>query len=536
MSWSNDFLKRLNNSDSLDFRFKLHFLPSSQGVGSEFIIDSSTRRIQIEGSNIRINGSSIQPQSFSSTFGQFAVQIVGDWRYIQSKIRKGQFAILYAGFEGYSATQYQRLIWGNLEEVRKTNFESFEFVFGDALMSLNTRQDVRFDPSLTITGRNVSRSALFYTIGQTTTLTHNFSTSSDTQLKVSDVTIFEKDSSGNGLILVDDSAHSDPFYVQWTSKTITSSPAGYLVVTPSGPLTASYPTQSSVSVPSTIHATTTTITAAAQITEFPPHIIGKILRQGTGSTLDSLPASWGIGSDLPADLYDFSDAENQKTYIQSSLGSTYKWQLAFVSPQTEIMRLISSKASAQGQWAVLRQGRISWRGCNDDYLSAIPNKGKDLAATITDADIQSVISHDFYDPSVNAVFHQIKMIYDQDENTSSTNPQNALTLPIYNATDDRGDGLTLDSTLTRSALANGDLNRLQSWLQYIPEKIVLNCRIGLAALVAGDNILLESSLIYGVEEEQTKTIARRGMISGVDIDFTTRSAIITILFLPKRIR
>ena len=71
---------------------------------------------------------------------------------------------------------------------------------------------------------------------------------------------------------------------------------------------------------------------------------------------------------------------------------------------------------------------------------------------------------------------------------------------------------------------------------YVPEKLVLNCRIGLATLVAGDNVLVKSSIIYGADEEELKTIARRGMISGVDIDFSTRSAIVTILFLPKEIR
>ena len=65
---------------------------------------------------------------------------------------------------------------------------------------------------------------------------------------------------------------------------------------------------------------------------------------------------------------------------------------------------------------------------------------------------------------------------------------------------------------------------------------VLVTAFGLATLVAGDNVLVKSSIIYGADEEEGKTISRRGMISGVDIDFSTRSAIVTILFLPKEIR
>jgi len=533
MSWSSDFIRQLQKADSLAFRFRLHFLPSPHGAGSEYIIDNSSQYIQIEGSSIRINGTSIQPQSFSATFGQFSIVVVGDYRYVNDKIAKGQLAVLYAGFEGYAPSDYQRLIWGNLEAVRKINFETFELVFGDALMSLNTRQDKRVDPSLILGGRNVSRSAFFYTIGQGTALTANFNTGSDTQLYLTDISFFEKSSLENGLILIDDTVHGTPFFAQWTSKTTTTAPAGYLTLTPTGPLTPSYPSPSSVSVPTTIQAAHTTVYNAAQISDFPPHIIYRLLELG-GSP--ALPASWRVGGDLGVDIYDYSDADAQKDYIQSNLGGNYSWRLAFDAPETELLRVISSKASSHGQWAVLRQGRISWRGCTDIYYNVTPNKFKQIAAIITDADIQSVISHEFYDPSVNAVYHQVKIQYDQDENLASTLPVDATTLPIYNEVNLRGDGLTLNPSLTRSALANGDLNRLRNWLLYPPEKITLNCKIGLATLVAGDDILLKSDIIYGLDEEFGKTFNRRGMISSVDIDFSTRAAIITILFMPKRLK
>jgi len=533
MTWSSDFIRQLQKADSLTLRFRLHFLPSAHGAGSEYIIDSSSKYIQIEGSNIRINGTSVQPQSFSATFGQFSIGIVGDYRYVNEKIAKGQFAVLYAGFEGYSPSQYQRLIWGNLEGVRKLSFERFEFVFGDALMSLNTRQDKRVDPSLILGGRNVSRSAFFYTIGQSTTLTANFNTNSDTQLNLTDISFFEKSTLENGLILIDDTAHGTPFFAQWTSKTTTTAPAGYLTLTPTGPLTPSYPSDSSATVPTTIQAAHTTVYNAAQISDFPPHIIFRLLEEaGT----PALPASWRVGGDLGVDIYDYSDADAQKAYIKSNLGGSYSWHLAFSQPETELLRVISSKASAHGQWAVLRQGRISWRGVTDIYYNVVPNKNKPHAAIITDADIQDVISHEFYDPSVNAVYHQVKIQYDQDENTAQTLPVDATTLPIYNEVNLRGDGVTLDPALTRSALANGDLNRLRNWLLYPPEKLVLNCKIGLATLVAGDDIILKSDIIYGLDEEFGKTFNRRGMISSVDIDFSTRAAIITILFMPKRLK
>lgn len=532
MSWSSDFIRQIQKSNSLTFRFRLHFLPSAHGAGSEYIIDNSSKFIQIEGSNIRINGTSVQAQSFSSTFGQFSIGIVGDYRYLSDKIAKGQLAVLYAGFDGYSPSQYQRLIWGNLEGVRKLSFERFEFVFGDALMSLNTRQDVRVDPLLILGGSNATRSSYFYTIGQSTTLTANFNTNSDTQLYLSDISIFDKSTLENGLILIDDTAHGTPFYAQWTSKTTTTAPAGYLTLTPTGPLTPSYPSASSVTVPTTIQSAHTTVYNAAQISDFPPHIIQKLVEEGA----TSLPISWRSASGIGDDIYDYSDADAQRVYLKSNLGGFYSWHLVFSSPTTELMRIISTKASAHGQWPVLRQGRISWRGVIDVLYPYTPNEYKPIAKTITDADIQSVISHEFYDPNVNAVYHQIKMIYDQDSNSALTLPVDANTLPIYNDINVRGDGLTLDPAYSRSNLAGGDLNRLTNWLLYTPEKITLECTIGLATLVAGDDIILQSDVIYGLDEQFGKTINRRGMISAVDINFSTRSTIITILFLPERLR
>jgi hypothetical protein len=537
MSWSSDFIRQLQKADSLAFRFRLHFLPSPHGAGSEYIIDNSSQYIQIEGSSIRINGTSIQPQSFSATFGQFSIVIVGDYRYVNDKIAKGQLAVLYAGFEGYAPSDYQRLIWGNLEAVRKINFETFELVFGDALMSLNTRQDKRVDPSLILGGRNVSRSAFFYTIGQSTTLTANFNTNSGTNIYLTDITIFEKSSLENGLIAIEDEdfngGQGGIIFAEWSSKTTTTAPAGYLTLVNTVPLQPAYPSPSTSTFSTEVHAAHAVVYNAAQISEFPPHIIYRLLELG-GSP--ALPASWRVGGDLGVDIYDYSDADAQKDYIKSNLGGTYSWRLAFDAPETELLRVISSKASSHGQWAVLRQGRISWRGCADIYYNAQPNKFKPLTAIITDTDIQSVISHEFYDPAVNAVYHQARITIDPDENTAATLPEDATTLPIYNEINERGDGVTLNPSLSRSNLAGGDLNRMRSWLLYPPEKLTLNCKIGLATLVAGDDIILKSDIIYGLDEEFGKTINRRGMISAVDIDFSTRSAIITILFLPKRLR
>ena len=208
MTWSAQFQTDLKNRESLSFLFRLEFVRTKFGVGSEFIIDRTTQDLQLESDSVRINGTSIVNQSFNVTFGQFSVNLVGDFKPYREKINKGQIAILYVGFDGYGTSSYQRLIWGMLRNIRKLNFNTYELEFEDALSTLDNRMDTRFD-----SGLNIHKSQLFYTIGQSTTMTTNFTTTTDTQLNLTDITIFDKDTATNGLILINDTAHGTPFYV-----------------------------------------------------------------------------------------------------------------------------------------------------------------------------------------------------------------------------------------------------------------------------------------------------------------------------------
>jgi hypothetical protein len=535
MTWSPAFIDRLRFANSLTFLFRLHFIPTAHGVGSELILDNTNPDIQIESSSVRINGTSITGQSFSSTFGSFSLRIVGDYRAISDSINRGQIAILYVGFSDISLGSYQRLIWGQLSNVRKINFETYEFVFDDALSSLNNRQDLRYDTVTTL-----HKSSLFYTLGQETTLTGNFNTNTDTNLPVTDVTKFERDSTGRGLMLIDDSVHATPFYAEWVSKTVTSSPAGYLVMRHT-PTQKAYPTETAATIPTTLHSASTTVYNAGQITDFPPHIMGKVIQTGTGAILDDLPDSWGVGGDFPSDIYDYADAETQKVYIRASTAAaavTYRWRIPLTGAITEFMRVLTQKANDLGQWPVLRQGRISWRGCDDPNETTIPNGLKPIAYNITDDDIISVSRHEFFDAHVRGLYGKIAIKYDENASirtTTSTKKFNSL--PAYTTADSRGDGLTYDNALDRRYLAEGDALRMQSYHRSISEKITLTMQLHMCRFVAGDNVTISSSILFGRDEAKGATYAQRaGMISGVDIDFGSRSCSVTILLLPKRSR
>ena len=528
MTWSSTFITDLRNRPTLSFRFRLEFPRVKFGVGRPFIIDTDTDNLQLENDSVRINGTSVTNQTFNTTFGQFSLNLVGDFRPYRDKINKGQIAILYVGFEDYSPSSFQRLIWGMVSNIRKTNFNTYEIVFDDALSSIDNRLDTQFD-----SGLSIHRSQLFYTLGQSTNLLINFTVASMTQLSVADVTIFQKETGTNGLALINDSNHGTPFFVQWTSKVVVSSPAGYLVLTPNSPLTASYPSETTTSLPTTIQASTTTVSNAAQIVDFPPHIIGKVIQSQTGALLDTLPSQWGIGGQLAPDLYDYVDAENQKTYIKAA-STTYRWRIAVSEPQSEFMRTISDKASALGQFPVLRQGRISWRGVDDPYDATTPNGLKNIAYDITDDDIISVVNHDFYDPDVSAVFGKFLIIKNQANQTATIRRTSDLkTLPAGFDFGTRSDGLTYDPDSNRTNMAVADGARMENYIRLVAEKITLNTHIHLSRFVAGDNVTLTSAVLYGKNEAFTYN-KRIGMISRVDIDFGSRSCFVTILFLPSQ--
>ena len=532
MTWSNKFQTDLRNRESLSFLFRIEFPHIKFGVGESFIIDLNTQDLQIESDSVRINGTSVTNQSFDVTFGQFSINLVGDFRPYREKINKGQIAVLYVGFEGYDPANYQRLIWGMVSNIRKLNFNTFEIDFDDALSSINNRLDTRFDSTLSI-----HKSQLFYTLGQGVRVTTNFNTNSNTDLYLADITIFEKDSSMPGLIGIEDPHNNGGdggiIYAEWSSKTTTTAPAGYLTLTNTGPLAVDYPSLSTDTWPTEIHASDAVVYNAAQIAEFPPHIIGKIIQSKTGAVLDTLPLDWCLGGYLPADIYDYVDADLQKKYIKAA-STTYSWRLAVTEPQSEFMRTITDKAAALGQWPVLRQGRISWRGVADPYDGTTPNGLKPIEYDITDDDIISVQSHDFYDPDVNAVYGKFTIIRNQAGNTTTIARTSELeTLPAGIDYGSRSDGLTYDPDSLRTNLAVADGARMENYMRLVAEKITLNTHIHLSRFVAGDLVTLTSSVLYGKNEGNTYN-NRIGMISRVDIDFGSRSCFVTILFLPRQ--
>ena len=80
-------------------------------------------------------------------------------------------------------------------------------------------------------------------------------------------------------------------------------------------------------------------------------------------------------------------------------------------------------------------------------------------------------------------------------------------------------------------MAVADGVRMEGYFRYPVEKIVLNTHMRMAQFVAGDNVALTSSILYGRNEKNTYN-DRIGMISGVDMDFGSRTCVVTILFLP----
>jgi len=204
MSWSSSFLTNLKYNQSLTFMFRLEFRDLFAGPSEYYVIDANNKDFQFENDSIRINGTQIQPQTFNVTFGQFSLNLVGDYRVLSNKISRGAVAILSVGLARTNPVNYQRLIWGQLQTIRKVNYQTFELVFDDALSILNNRLDLDYNSSL-----GVHQSGLYYNLLQSTNPTTNFNVNTDTDLYVDNINIFEKDTNTNGLIKIEEEHASD---------------------------------------------------------------------------------------------------------------------------------------------------------------------------------------------------------------------------------------------------------------------------------------------------------------------------------------
>ena len=530
MSWSSDFKSGLQ-SQSIAPRYMLRFVSFANCPGSDLVIYSDSGSLQIDAEGPTINGSSVIPGSWSITFGSFSVPLAGDIRPSMTAIRKGSFADLWVSLGG----NYERVAMGQLRTLN--GFGSrWVLQFADMVSALQSRADGV--PSNT--GVNDPSHFAFFRYFDGFGTVNNVYASPN--LYVTDISIFEKETGENGLIKITEGGSSD--FWEWSAKTTTSAPAGYLTIS----ATHVYPVENAAVSP--INGSTT-VHPCALLKGYPGHILAKLITStgtGTNGTYDTLPLSWGAGG-FDASLVDVTDMDNVRSWFRSQGGSgnSYLWEYAVTNPWNTGLRDFVNAAAVVGQWPVWRQDRLSWRGCNDLTSTTAYYH---IAASITDEDIIGVDSIEIFSGDQNVIYGVSKYKYAVDKSGASyTTGGASLTIDghtfglpaqneierdthlYYDATS--GNPYTSGGRTNRQNFALGDQDRLRAWDQRTYTKINIQVHMRLCRLVCGDVVEVTSRYLWGIDEAYTGGYFhnKKAMVLGVSYSFQARSCSLTLAVL-----
>jgi len=518
MAWAGDFRSQLD-SPSQVYNYTLRFLGSCNDyfLGSAGTISQSGRlRIADEGPTIQ--GSSVIPQRWAVTFGGFSVPLVGDIRQISAgMLRKGAVAELLASLNGGAP---ERIAIGQLRGLQGQRGRwtaQFTDLLGMLASRLSTKQgELNF----------------FYNAGNTTTI-NTAHTASDTNLLVNDVTIFDKDSNEDGLVKIIDSANSREDYWRWSSKVITSGTAGYLVITGHG----AWPQQLSGgynSVPINQKAM-----SVARIFGRPDYEFLRMMMStgnATQGSFDDFPKSWGAGYCFDPNLIDLTDVNQQHGIWNTSSGS-YEIQLVFESPATSGIRAILDQFAQIGMWPAARQGKITWRACQD------PDSANSTALSISDNDIFSIAQHEIYSSQASACYGKSEITTgaqkasasDPDTiNTQSVTINNIRSMPANNKITRANRFIYRLDTPAQSVKATADMARMKRWDFNVWERLTLIVAPRFSVLCAGDIVSITSRFLIGYSEARGKTYSRRrGMVLGVSWEPGRARCTLSIGILPS---
>ena len=518
MAWGEEF-KRALMAKSQVYNWKLRFLGQTGDylVGTQGeISQSGTLRISDQGP--QISGSRVIPQRWNITIGGFTVPIVGDIRRARNEmLRKGAIAELICSINGCRA---ERVTFGQLRSLSGARGR-WTLEFTDVIGMLSTRLSTR---------RNELN--FFYNAGKTTEITSNH-TASDTNLFVSDVTIFDKDTNEDGLVKIIDDTNSRIDYWSWSSKVITSGSAGYLVITGHG----QWPQQLSGaynSVPSG-----ETAMSVARLRGLPNHEFLRMFfstgRFSQGPS-DDFPKSWGAGYHFNQNIIDYNDLNLQQQIFDTSSGQ-YEIQILFETPAQNGIRELLSKLSQIGQWPVLRQGSLSWRVCQD------PKSAPIIAADIFERDIISIVNHEIYSRDCNVVYSSTEIIggvqkssaSDPDETTRATLLQNNVeTFPANNKIERDNRFIYRYDNPLQSGKASADVARMKVWDFNTWESLSIDVIPKFASLCSGDIVQITSRFLIGFSEGRGEFFdRRRGMDTGVEWRPGASICNLTIAILPK---
>lgn len=487
MSWSGDFLDRINSSAPLTPKWHLEFFEDYHGtIGIDYQISSHDKDYPTWISGVpSTGGGRISPGSWAYTHGGFSVEVTGDIQELLESVQRGNLARLLMGFTQWDLADYQPIAVGALAQIEGI-YPNYILTFRDLLTHLQTRH--------TSTTNEI---ALFAAIdgasGSTvSTVVAGTYSVADSELEVASLTGIEFGVKGAVIV---DGAGFDAFYLTFTG-------------------TSTSPNELTGCTGTNLHKTAlnvaplnSTVTMAAWLGGHPMDWTRQILAStGVGSAngaYDLLPKTWGLA--VWDEWIDHDDITEQKGIVGNKAGTDHDWSIIIEESQPNAMQWLASVLAPAGIWLVMRQGQISMRCAqNPDDFSA--NKYALPLITdidISDADIEEVEAYAAWHPSASAEAFSTIVYYTHGHTGITSLTPTAVTvndtllvsLPAVEAWEH---DITEVCWQTSNNPATDIAYRCHMWELRVPEQIRLRCRgLRLSALAIGDLVTLTTDRVQG---------------------------------------
>lgn len=501
MSWSADFIAGLEQRH-VHLRWLLEVVvvagePSrSWSVGSKRGLGVA-EGIAVRGARRR--GGTLSPRSWSSTIGNWEVDLVGDRSAFQGHITRGTCCVLKVGLPGMSVASFAQVAVGPFRSMRGANGARFTAEFLDLTAVLR----MRWDP-------DVSDPRLFSEIGGSTQLAADY-TAGDTTLEVTSTAQAARETGAAGLVLVTPSS-GDPFYVTWTG-------------TAAGPVRLTGVSSTGALGTTAVDAVAgDAVTFVALLADHPISIAQKVCcsrGSGANGSFDTLPQSWGLG--IAWALIDQLDTTEHRTQIATSTG-TYVWQVVVAEPQEDAWSWLVGLMAQGGFFPAVRQGLLTWR-------AAQPSVDWRLAPSfaIGDTDIVEVLEYEDYASDLPTEYGQVSAFGAAGSGSSFT--ETPATLPI------ESDGLvySLEGAVDHWAdITPETADRLAEAALRVPEYLRLRLATARAAvLTEGDLAWLHVKSIPSRRDGAAGFWGRTAFVTSVEVDWTGWGVVVGLLVYPE---
>lgn len=473
MTWSRNFKSELDKP-SKSIEYLLRFFSSSLDYNGSGQIFGSLGEVKLANVEVTIDNSRITPSRWSINFGGFSIRMNGDLREYNAVFRKGQIAELWMIRNGTP----ERVTIGQLRSISGGR-GVWTIQFADLISTMDSRLSLV-----------ALQEQFFYQAGNETTVTSSYNFASDPNLYVANINIFEKEDGKDGLVRVYDATHNEDAYYSWSSKTATSGTAGYLTISNTGV----YPS----SAHDHLHVGDRVVSCTwlqGRIDEVFAKMLMSTGVTGTAGIYDKYPKSWALGYAFSPSLIDEADL-NLFYPVWKPTGLNHNVSLIIEQPSN--VRTVINSALNMGLFPVFRQGKITFRGStNPDTVTPLS-----LTARLSDLDIYSIDSHQFYSPNQPVYYYRSTIEYYESSTQTIEKESQNRTLSRYmpSAREIVRDNSLIYGELNQEEMATKDVSRLYLWDSYPYEELVITVSEKYAILCAGDVIELTSNYIYGIHE------------------------------------